>query len=134
MELKAVSTRKVFGLIRGCISKNSFHTGISVLESVKFLSSFGESDFFRAVMFGYASRRIHHFCGFWRFANAYLNHYKKEEKYDFKSWLMPEVHVDKETNPSTVLQYSRGILLLFYSGKASARLVVALVVPSVKRI
>ena len=40
--------------------------------------------FFRAVMFGYASRRIHHFCGFWRFANAYLNHYKKEEKYEFK--------------------------------------------------
>jgi len=31
-----------------------------------------------------------HFCGFWRFANAYLNHYKKEEKYEFKSWLMPD--------------------------------------------
>ncbi len=41
---------------------------------------------------------------------------------------MYEVHVDKETNPSTVLQYSRGILLFFYSGKAPTRLTVALVV------
>jgi hypothetical protein len=34
------------------------------------------------------------------------------------------VKVIKETNPPTVLQYSRGILLYFYSGQAPTRLFV----------
>ena len=37
-------------------------------------------------------------------------------------------NVDEEANPPTVMQHSWGILLYFYSGKASTRLVVAFVV------
>lgn len=33
-------------------------------------------------------------------------------------------HVNEETNPQTVLQYSLGILPFFYSGKAPTRLFV----------
>ena len=40
--------------------------------------------------------------------------------------------MDKERNPQTVLQYSLGILLFFYSGKAPTRLVVVPVVTIVK--
>ena len=39
-----------------------------------------------------------------------------------------QVHLDKRTNPQTVLQYSLGILLFFYSGKVPTRLFVAFVV------
>ncbi len=39
-----------------------------------------------------------------------------------------QVHVDKETNPRTVVAYSSGIFLFFLSGKAPTRLFVALVV------
>jgi hypothetical protein len=37
-------------------------------------------------------------------------------------------NADKRMNPTTVLQYSRGILLFFYSGKAPTRLFVALII------
>ena len=40
--------------------------------------------------------------------------------------------MDKERNPQNVRQYSLGILLFFYSGKAPTRLVVALIVMIVK--
>jgi len=33
-----------------------------------------------------------------------------------------QVHLDKSTNPQTVLHHSLGILLVFYTGKASGRL------------
>ncbi len=39
-----------------------------------------------------------------------------------------KVHVDEGMNPQTVLQYSLGILLYFYTGKAPSRLFVALVI------
>ena len=39
-----------------------------------------------------------------------------------------QVHEDKETNPRTVVAYSPGILLYFYSGKAPTRLFVVLAV------
>ncbi len=39
-----------------------------------------------------------------------------------------QVHLDKRTNPQTVLQYSLGILLFFYSDKVPTRLFVAFVV------
>ena len=39
-----------------------------------------------------------------------------------------KVHVDERMNPQTVLQYSLGILLYFYTGKAPSRLFVALVI------
>ena len=41
---------------------------------------------------------------------------------------MQKVHVDKETNPQTVWQYSLRILLFFYSGKTPTRLFVVLLV------
>ncbi len=39
-----------------------------------------------------------------------------------------QVHLDKRMNPQTVLPYSLGILLFFYSGKEPTRLFVAFVV------
>ncbi len=39
-----------------------------------------------------------------------------------------QVHLDKRMNPQTVLPYSLGILLVFYSGKEPTRLFVAFVV------
>lgn len=46
MASKVAYPRKVFGEMRGCFLKQSIKTGNSALESIRDLSSSGESDFF----------------------------------------------------------------------------------------
>ena len=54
MVSKVAWSKKKFGFINGCLLKKSFKTGIRALESARDLSSSGESDFFRAMISGWA--------------------------------------------------------------------------------